>query len=111
MYQEDYLLRMIRRLVAAVARFKAGPSDEGSQDIDDALGDALGLSLATLDQLPASALIALLSPGDDLAAERLESVALALEALALRPGPRSERRRAKAAALRSALATHTDYSA
>lgn len=106
MYQEDYLLRMIRNLVAAVARLRQRDSEEERLDVEGGLKTVLGLSIDTLDALPAQALISILSEGDDLAAERLGCVVVALEGLAeVADGPLAEARRAKASALRTALAS------
>ena len=49
------------------------PLEETLADVDQALQGAVGLSVATLDALPAGALLNLLRPGDALAAERVKA--------------------------------------
>lgn len=106
MYQEDYLLRMIRRMVAAVARFRAGPTEPGARDdLEGEIEQVLGMSLSTIEALPTSALLGILRPDDAMARERIEALADALEALAaIDRGASSEARRSKAAQLREAAA-------
>lgn len=105
MYQEDYLLRMIRRLVAAISRLREDPDDpEAQEGVSGELHRIFGMSRSTLDALPASALIATLRAGDTLAAERLGALATALEALAeLEGGPQAQSRARKAAQIRAAI--------
>ena len=54
MYTEDYLLRMIRQLAEAVARWAGSGAAEDRGDVETSLQQTLGLSLMTLDALPAS---------------------------------------------------------
>jgi len=102
MYTEDYLLRMIRRLAEAVGRFLRGDAELG--EVEGTLQECFGLSLATLDLLPAAALLGMLERGDTMGAQRVEAVADFLDALATRAPdhPRAATRWAKAAALRAA---------
>ena len=107
MYTEDYLLRMIQRFAEAVARWAGSGSAGDKAEAEEALQATLGLSLSSLDALPAAAILSLLHPGDDLATERVAAVATLLETLAeLEGGPQADARRGKAAALRSALPAH-----
>ena len=97
-----------RYFESRLARVSAAPVNV--PEVEDALQGTLGLSLASLDALPASAILNLLHPEDGLATERVASVATLLETLAsLEGGPRADARLAKAAALRSQLPTpHID---
>lgn len=101
MYSEDYLLRAVQRLVAALAS-RSGARDEQQQELTDALRETTGLSLRTLDALPAAALIELLASDDPLAVERALAVAEVLDRLAA-GSSRATSRQEKAAALREAF--------
>ena len=95
---EDVLLRAIRQLGEAVARWATG-AGAGRAEVEHALQEATGLSLATLDVLPADALIAAFGTSDEIGRARLAAIAEVLEA-ATTPG---DGRAAKAAILRAAL--------
>lgn len=104
MYTEDYLLRMIRRIAEAVGRWLRSGSPEDRAALDVEVQSTLGLSIATIDKLPAVALIGALGTTDGLGRQRLAACADLLEALAATPDVRlSSQRRAKATALRAAL--------
>jgi hypothetical protein len=92
---EDLLLRAIRRLAEAVGRWASGARSE----VDDALREATGLSLVTLDRLPANTLIATFGVSDDIGRARLAAIAEVLETTASEGAGRAD----KAAALRAAL--------
>ena len=98
MYEDDYILRQIRQLGQAIARLLRGETVD-QRELDTVAREALGLELATIDALPIDALLALATPGDDRAADRLRAMASLLEATA-EAGPDGEARRAKARALR-----------
>lgn len=102
MYQEDFLLRMIRELAEAIAGWQ--DADDAAQRIavDQALQAATGLSLRTLDVLPASALLAMArrSSDDGLVNQRLRAMVEALEAWTALEPDGAEPRQVKAAALR-----------
>jgi hypothetical protein len=97
---EDVLLRSIRKLAEAIARWTIG-ARPAQAEIDATVREATGLSLSTLDVLPPEALVGAFG-ADDLGRARLAAIADLLAALA-EPGPAGESRRAKAAALREAL--------
>ena len=99
MYEDDFVMRQIRQLSQALARVLQGDRVE-REELDAAVRAATGLDLATIDALPAEALLQLLIPTDDRSAERLAVMAELLEATAA-PGPAGDARRAKAAALRA----------
>lgn len=97
MYEDDFLLRQIRRAVEAIARRALGEKVERAE-VDDAVRDAVGLDLDTLDRLPLPALLALHVPTDDRSAERLRALGQLLLAMA-EAGEAGERQRARGEAL------------
>ncbi len=101
MYQDDYLLRQIRMFVNGLA----GIQDEDAQefDVDAALQSLCGLGVETLDSLPAGAVFALLTANEHNAFERVNAVADYLEAMSANETYLSDRRFAKAQALRTKL--------
>ncbi len=105
MLQDDYLMRQIADLGKAIARMLAlDAGDEQFEAEADALATRLsGVSIATLDRLPAAALVGMLTASDTLAVERLRAVADLLSGMAQREGGAlAESRDAKATALRGA---------
>lgn len=100
MYQEDYLLRMIRQVAEAIGGWREDTAQRVA--VDQALQAATGLSLRTLDALPASALLAMAQrAGDDgLVNQRVLAMVEVLEAWTAIEPEGADARRAKAAALR-----------
>ena len=106
MYQEDFLLRQIKQLVAGLAKIAEDDPAAEHASIDDLLRSSLGMSIALIDRLPASAILQVLAKGDANDAHRIEALALLLEQLAdalLPDDPVALHRRAKAQELRAAL--------
>lgn len=102
MYQEeDYLIRQIHHLIALIVQLVLG--ERGEAEVDDQLQGTFGLSLRTLDALPASALLGLYDLGDPRDRARLDGLISVLDALSTH-GPNAQIRKEKADALRSAAA-------
>ena len=102
MYQEDYLLRMIQRLAEAIAGWRDRGEAAQQAAVDQALQAATGLSLPTLDVLPASALLAMArnNADDELVKQRIRAIVDALEAWTAIDPEGAPPRRDKAKALR-----------
>ncbi|MBN2388792.1 MAG: hypothetical protein JXB85_17385 [Anaerolineales bacterium] len=84
MFSEDYILRMINRLVAVLARVlglkQAGKYDEARQLIDQSLSELTGLDAGLLKTLDDQGLYALLTTGEGLDTARLAAVAALFQA-------------------------------
>lgn len=102
MYQDDFLLRMIRQAAQALAAALSGRRER--DDAEAAVERHAGLSLDVAGRLPAATLLGLLTTADGLAADRALVLALGLAARAKADpdGPDAARLRAQADALASA---------
>jgi hypothetical protein len=99
MYEDDYLLRQIRRFGEAVARWLRGERDRES--LAEVFREAVGMDPATVDRLPIEALLAMHDPDDPRTTDRLRVVATWYE-LTAGEGP-LDPRRLRAARLRAAV--------
>jgi len=104
MYENDYLLRQIKAFVDGAV----GAEDmqvEQQLDLGSTLEALAGISVHTLDSLPAPALYGMLTANEMMAAERVEAVATFLEAMSMHEPENKEARFDKAQALRRIQAT------
>ena len=106
MFEQDYLLRLVKQLAALVGRVIGlrGRDEEVVREVDAACGDLLGLPPGALDRLDGATIAGLLRDPELMRqmAELVDEEAAALERLG-RAAP-AARRRQIAADLRSAAA-------
>ncbi|MEN0064050.1 MAG: hypothetical protein AAGA48_17995 [Myxococcota bacterium] len=96
---------MIRRLAEALAGWQDRDNEAERAAVDQALQSATGLSLDTLDALPAQALLAMArrSVGDGLVEQRIRAMVEALEAWTAIDPEGAPARQEKATALREII--------
>ena len=99
MYNDDYLLRQIKDFVSGILR--KDTQQEQQVDPDSSLLALTGMSVTTLDALPAMALFRMLTANEVLAVERVLAVADFLEAIAVYEDRDQTARFEKASKLRS----------
>lgn len=105
MIHEDFLMRQIRGLAAAIAQAlglrQAGEATAARQRLDEGSQGLLGLDLTTLSQLPLATLRDLLDDGSPEGALRLSMAASLLAEAAVAEPRLADRARALLAAVRS----------
>jgi hypothetical protein len=79
MYEDDWLMRQVRRLAEAIARLARGEVVE-EQELEAAVRESTGMDLPTIDALPADAILALRVDGDDRSLARVWAIARVLAA-------------------------------